>query len=72
VDDLGRAEIVGIKIASVKEKAQCVFWFHESKSPLKEFSEISDVSMDDICQMSEVSQVGVQSLKRLAILVTVK
>jgi hypothetical protein len=33
VDDLGGAAIVSIKMASMKEKAQCVFWFHETKSP---------------------------------------
>jgi hypothetical protein len=33
VDDLGGAEIVGIKMASMKKKDQCVFWFHETKSP---------------------------------------
>jgi hypothetical protein len=33
VDDLGSAAIISIKMASMKEKAQCVFWFHETKSP---------------------------------------
>jgi hypothetical protein len=34
VDDPGRPAIVSIKMASMKEKPQCVFWFHETKSPL--------------------------------------
>jgi hypothetical protein len=37
-----------------------------------QFSETSDVSMDDIRQMSESSQVGMQSLKGLAMLVIMK
>jgi hypothetical protein len=37
-----------------------------------QFREISDVSTDNIRQMLKVSQVGMQSLQRLAMLVTVK
>jgi hypothetical protein len=37
-----------------------------------QFSETSDVSMDDIRQMLKASQVGIQSLKRLVMLVTVE
>jgi hypothetical protein len=32
--DLGSAAIVSIRIVSMKEKAQCVFWFHEMKLPV--------------------------------------
>jgi hypothetical protein len=52
----------------MKEKDQC---FMERNRHLQ-FSEISDVSMDDIRQKSEASQIGMQSLKRPAMLVTVK
>jgi hypothetical protein len=34
VNDSGIAAIVSIKMAYMKEEAQCVFWFHETKSPL--------------------------------------
>lgn len=34
VDELGIPAIANIKIASMKEKVQCIFWFHETKSPL--------------------------------------
>jgi hypothetical protein len=37
-----------------------------------QFSESSDVSMDSIRQMLKASQVGMQSLKRLVMLVTVQ
>jgi hypothetical protein len=37
-----------------------------------QFSETSDVSMDDIRQMLNASQVGMQSLKKLAMLVTIQ
>jgi hypothetical protein len=37
-----------------------------------EFSEISDVTMDDIRQMLKVSQADMQSLRRQAMLVAVK
>jgi hypothetical protein len=33
VDVLGSAAVVSIKMASMKGKAQCIFRFHEMKSP---------------------------------------
>jgi hypothetical protein len=71
VDDLGNAAIVSINMASMKEKAQCVFWYHETKSPLtvqrnfrREYGRIR--------RRLRASQIGMQSLKRLAMLVTVE
>jgi hypothetical protein len=34
VGNLASAATVSIKMVSMKEKAQCVFWFYETKSPL--------------------------------------
>jgi hypothetical protein len=33
VDDLGSAAIASIEMVSMKEKAQCVLWLHETRSP---------------------------------------
>jgi hypothetical protein len=57
VVDLGSAAIVSIKMASMKEKAQCAFGFMKRNCHLQ-FGEISDVSMDEIRQMLKASQVG--------------
>jgi hypothetical protein len=52
-------------------KPRVCFGFMKQTRHLQ-FSETSDVSMDDIRHMLKASQVGMQSLKRLAMLVTVK
>jgi hypothetical protein len=50
MDEFSSAAIVSIKMARMKQKAQCVFCFMKRNRHL-DFSEISDVSMDDIRQM---------------------
>jgi hypothetical protein len=55
VNDLGGAAIVSIKMASMRQNAQCVFTFMKRKRNLQ-LSETSDVSMDDIRQILKASQ----------------
>lgn len=46
-------------------------WYHETNSPVK-FNKSSEMIMDKIQQTLSAWKVGVQSVKRLVVLVTIK